>query len=29
MTLGTNMARAVKEPYIYYVTLIKDEKGKT
>lgn len=28
MTLGTNMARAVKEPYIYYVTLIKGEGGK-
>lgn len=25
MILGTNMARAVKGTYIYYVTLIKDE----
>lgn len=28
MILGTNIAWAVKGPYIYYVTLIKGEGGK-
>lgn len=28
MILGKNMARAVKGPYIYYVTLIKGKGGK-